>query len=193
VASHFRSHIVAHELGHILGLCKNRSHGDGAHCSNEYCAMGPGIAPMRTWLFGISPPNACDQYCEDCQRDIEEAKELSTDARGSFRGPFYVRQEDGYYVATLPFLIKLSLAELDAMDWRKELQRAHEVCHDHAGKAALTGELLGIWEIPHDLPDRIMRLHAAAKDPSGSVREMADTWLQQRGAPEVRPARQPAR
>ena len=193
VASHFRSHIVAHELGHILGLCKNRSHGDGAHCSNEYCAMGPGLAPMRTWLFGISPPNACDQYCEDCQRDIEEAKKPSTDPRSSFRGPFYIRQEEGYYVATLPFLIKLSLGELDAMDWREELQRARQICHEHAGKAAPTSELLGIYETPDDLPDKVMRLHGAARDASGSVREMARTWLQHIAASEVPPTRRPVK
>lgn len=50
--SEIAANLLTHELGHVLGLCKNLTHGDGAHCRNDGCLMRPtqGISVTRTLL-----------------------------------------------------------------------------------------------------------------------------------------------
>jgi hypothetical protein len=70
---------LPHEAGHVLGLCKNTTHGDGAHCMNKKCLMRPGpdrLPSLGLLLFGL--PLKSD-LCNDCLSDLEEYKSESAD------------------------------------------------------------------------------------------------------------------
>jgi hypothetical protein len=47
-------HIIRHESGHVLGLCQNTAHGDGAHCAKHGCLM----YPMPDWLSRLGLKNS---------------------------------------------------------------------------------------------------------------------------------------
>lgn len=98
---------LPHEAGHVLGLCKNTEHSDGAHCTNKKCLMRPGpdhLQSLGLLLFGI--PFKSD-LCDDCLSDLEAYKSESSDPNLTFDGPFLIRKEDGYSVATLPYCVLL--------------------------------------------------------------------------------------
>jgi hypothetical protein len=177
---HFLRSVMVHELGHTLKLSKDTSHGDGAHCNNRYCAMGPAMAPGRTWLLGIRPPNLCDQYCQDCLDEMTVARKLPPDPRIRQWGPFFLRKEDGYTVGTLPFIVNLSLVEGTTKDWRISLRNAHTVCHRHADKVP-PGGWLSVGDFPETAPTKKARLQQAATDPVESVRIIAKRCLRKLG------------
>ena len=96
-------HALSHEAGHVLGLCKNKSHSDGSHCKNKNCLMRPGpgyLQSLSLHLFGL--PLKSD-LCADCLNDLESYKSESADPNLTFDGPFLIRKEDGYSVASLPY------------------------------------------------------------------------------------------
>jgi len=94
--------MAQHEAGHILGLCKNPSHTSGAHCTNDGCLMGAITISVSGWLFGAPPRQ--QSLCGDCTADLALSKSPRIQLhKMSFRGPVLLRQEEGYFVAVLPF------------------------------------------------------------------------------------------
>ncbi|MBN2590441.1 MAG: hypothetical protein JXA96_11315 [Sedimentisphaerales bacterium] len=121
---------IQHETGHILGLCKEQSHSDGAHCNNNNCLMNssPGFLDNLGFFFGIKLKK---KLCKDCSNDLEKYKTESSDPNLTFDGPFLIRKEDGYSIASLPYCFML-IPEYyenkfnwhDSLDWIKK--QSHE-------------------------------------------------------------------
>ena len=110
----FLPDVVKHELGHILGLCSNESHGDGAHCDNkclmrEDAKVGWGNAWIRS-VMGMDPRrDAPIGLCNDCEQDLRDTAQSQTDSTTEFHGPFFIRKEKGYVVASLPSHLHLGV------------------------------------------------------------------------------------
>jgi hypothetical protein len=115
-------HALPHEAGHILGLCKNKSHGDGVHCKNKDCLMRPGpehLPSLGLLLFG-NPLKA--DLCDECLRDLEAYKSETADPNLTFNGPLLIRKEDGYSVASLPYCEYIIPQFMDEkFEWRQLL------------------------------------------------------------------------
>jgi hypothetical protein len=113
---------LPHEAGHVLGLCKNTEHSDGVHCTKKECLMRPGpdfLPSLGLLLFGI--PFKSD-LCDDCLSDLKAYKSESADPNLAFDGPFLIRKEGGYSVASLPYCDLLVPAALeDEFVWRDAL------------------------------------------------------------------------
>jgi hypothetical protein len=71
-------------------------------------------------LFGIPLKS---ELCDDCVNDLENYKSENIDPNLTFDGPFLVRKEDGYSVASLPYcnvIIPQSLLEI--FEWQQLLK-----------------------------------------------------------------------
>jgi hypothetical protein len=130
------SRLFQHEAGHVLGLCKNKSHANGAHCTNKSCLMGTVTVSISRWLFGIPPRK--QELCQDCLRDLALARQAGPHQRMSFRGPALVRQEKGYLVASLPFHIKVSFRPLASFDGQEMAADARRLLVEAKAKARKT-------------------------------------------------------
>jgi hypothetical protein len=114
---------LRHEAGHVLGLCRNTAHGDGTHCRNNQCRMraSPGLL-SGLWLpFGGRIER---ELCADCRDDLERGRSEHVGGALEFKGPFLIRREEGYCVASLPsrqILLPQSMA--DEFQWREVLAR----------------------------------------------------------------------
>lgn len=119
--------VLKHEAGHVLGLTRSTAHGDGAHCSNSRCLMNasPG---WRSGFFGLILGIRIErELCADCRDDLELAKSENVDPELEFKGPFLIRRENGYSVASLPSRhILLPQSVEDRFEWRDVLARLKE-------------------------------------------------------------------
>ena len=98
--------VIQHELGHMLGLVSRRANDNGGHCENPHCLMRPDIAiHVSRVLLGIKP--AYDEYplCPECEADLVADRDSSDPCNTRFLGPIAIRQEEGYFVASLPAAI----------------------------------------------------------------------------------------
>jgi hypothetical protein len=119
----FERCILHHEVGHLLGLCKNKSHGDGMHCNNYGCL----IQRSPTWVeqtkkFLHFKPKA--ELCSDCLKDLNTGRSRVAD-KVYFEGPFLVREESTYAIMMLGgvcrfFVPKALLADFE---WQKVLSK----------------------------------------------------------------------
>jgi hypothetical protein len=184
---------LKHELGHVLGLCKNPKHGNGTHCNNQGCLMykRPGLLHSFGLLFGFRVEK---QLCAECQRDIKTWKYGDVDPKLSFKGPFLIRREDGYYVASLPYYDVIIPTYVEIIDWMKFLSLTKEGMRIR-GRAALNEDqksrrkrwyFKGHW---HDPPliddssdsvteDAAILLRKAVDDPNPVVRCYAKAELE---------------
>jgi hypothetical protein len=96
---------LKHEAGHVLGLCRNLSHGDGIHCRNA-CLMQERaimVVSISKWVLGsdyiTKPPT---DLCADCRQDLTHIKERQKPSGMEFNGPILVRHEQQYTVYILP-------------------------------------------------------------------------------------------
>ena len=120
--NHIGRNVLLHEASHVLGLCKNTEHGDGAHCFKKGCLIYPTVsAKFFKVLFG--KPAKKLELCDDCQRDIAMLQAENRACKMSFNGPFLVRQEDGYWIACLPVCDLISISGADRFDWRQMLAK----------------------------------------------------------------------
>ncbi|MEN6334849.1 MAG: hypothetical protein ABFE01_11355, partial [Phycisphaerales bacterium] len=125
--SNMRIDMLLHETGHVLGLAHSKGHSNGTHCRNRGCLMRA-YEEIESELFkllaaplGVRPRS---NLCKDCLRDLESLKGMEADPDLSFAGPFLVRREDGYCVASLPtceFCEILGPSGLPTFDHRKAL------------------------------------------------------------------------
>lgn len=170
--SHFAGNALRHEAGHALGLCKDRRHGDGAHCKNKSCLMYWTFVFKRDWR---KHPPVRKQLCADCRRDLAAVRDAAPDGRFFFSGPVLVRQEEGYWVLSYPGMMGLAFDRQHAMDWR-ELLRSHRARIRARGKDGDNG-IYAVWQLRAQGKDGIERLkkaiEKAKKDPSPLVRDTA--------------------
>jgi hypothetical protein len=186
---------LKHELGHVLGLCKNPRHGDGTHCRNQGCLMykTPGFLPELGLLFGSRIKK---ELCADCQKDLEMLKSEDADPKLAFKGPFLIRQEEGYCVASLPycdFIIPASAK--NTFDWPKFLSFLKDKIRDERKVASKKEQkskkqlwfVRGFWDGSFDkeiswanVPEHVVTLfNKAADDPCPLVKNYASSVLEQ--------------
>lgn len=119
IKDRFARSMMLHETGHVLGLCKNTEHGDGGHCANDGCIMSKIMVSISKVILGL-PLEKLD-LCTDCQNDLKMLQTENQAGKMSFNGPFLVRQEDGYWVASLPVSDLVSFTGTDTFDWQETL------------------------------------------------------------------------
>ncbi len=170
---HFAANALRHEIGHALGLCKNTSHGDGAHCENEGCLMYSTFVLEKGWY---TRPPVRKHLCEQCRSDLQASGTGPAVASYSFRGPMLVRQEEGYWVMNLPGLVALAFDSRHAADWRSVTQAYRRWLDANARDGR--GSIFAMWQVePRDGQDarRIAEaIDRARRDPSEMVRRAAD-------------------
>lgn len=122
----YETMVLTHEAGHILGLCKNPSHGDGTHCRNARCLMSPGPDARTASMHRVIGARFRRHLCAACLQDL--AAGTGKDSRPcSFAGPFLVRHEGQYAIASLPYYSVVVLAPQEVtFDWRKTLAQAKD-------------------------------------------------------------------
>jgi hypothetical protein len=123
-----------HEVGHLLGLARDISHGDGMHCRDTACLMSK-KARIRffRWLVGRERPKDQHDLCERCRQEIERYGALAPDPNLYFDGPVLVRSERDYYVLALPAFVELyvgSPADLSRRQILADAQRVAELLRE---------------------------------------------------------------
>ena len=186
-ARRWSTYLIKHEAGHVLGLCKNAVHGDGTHCRNHDCLMCamPDLFSQLASLVA-SPPGG--QICADCRHDLELWKSEDAGSNLIFKGPFLIRREDGYSVASLPYCHILIPAPIeDKFDWQKTLLRIKEDLRGRDFSEYLKKGVYRIWGLGHphnkdDSQDSTIDyfdiLTKAAADPCPFVRRHAAEELE---------------
>ena len=186
---------MEHETGHVLGLCKSPDHGDGIHCKNQACLMyeSPGLLSEVGLLLGSRVEK---ELCADCQKDIETSKSGENDPKLSFKGPFMIRGEDGYAVASLPYCdFIIRTPEENAFDWEELLSFLKDKIRKECTAALKTKQkpgdrpwlIRGYWK---GQPDKsasrqdttvgsVGLLRKAAGDPCPVVKNYAATVLKE--------------
>lgn len=173
---------LLHEAGHVLGLCKNKAHGDGGHCANKGCIMSTIGVSVTKSILGL-PMKKLD-LCADCRKDIETAQAINPPTKMSFNGPFLVRQEQGYWVASLPVSDVVSFSGTDIFDWRemlakmKQSVRTYEKPLQNDPHARLHNFMpYDTGDSPEEIDKARAKLVRAKKDPNISVRLCAEGAL----------------
>ena len=171
---YFAANALRHEAGHALGLCKDRSHGDGAHCTNKSCLMYWTFVLRRDWF---KHPPVRKQLCAQCQRDLLAGQAAKPDQRFFFNGPVLVRQEKDYWVLSYPGMVGLAFDRQHAMDWQG-LLRSYRAWIKAQGKDKSGGSsIYAVWQLKAQGKDGVARLKdaidQARKDPSPLVQDTA--------------------
>ncbi len=189
-------YVIRHESGHILGLCQNTAHGDGAHCAKYGCLM----YPMPDWLSQVGGNMHLyfreHRLCDNCEQDLSAYCQGPPDETLSFAGPFLVRQADGYGVASLPFCdLLIGSPTPSVFDWRRALLQT---------KAGIRQSAPGNWDKPRlsktdhlmhwanlygrsekdmspaEVEQKVAILTKALNDPNPIVRRLAAARLKER-------------
>ncbi len=163
---------LQHEAAHVLGLCKNPAHSDGAHCNDPSC-LSNAVVPVPLGLPGQTAP----RLCADCRTDLEATRAVATPANMRFLGPVLLRIEPGYVVASLPSYTQVLFTEPDRVDRSALLARARRFAarsrrlHDQMRYDSVAPRVL------RDQPERLKTMRAAldraARDPDAGVARVA--------------------
>ena len=123
--------VLMHECGHVLGLWRRNRGENPVHCEKKKCLMHK--KQLAEWslgrfLLGKDPFKNKEPtvLCERCEQRLQEIKNLELDCAVEFKGPFFIREENGYFVATLPSHLHLGLGTMD-IDWDHILKLAQEL------------------------------------------------------------------
>jgi hypothetical protein len=185
---------LRHELGHVLGLCRNTAHGDGSHCRKYGCLMH-WMPDWASQLGGAVHLYSREHHlCDDCEQDLALARQGPPDDTLLFAGPFLVRTAEGYCVASLPFYDTIiGTPTPTGFDWKKALRQAKMSIREGSIRDELDrgrdpgASHADVWGSLYDrpkaetCPERLAQdiaiLRKALDDPSPSVRRMASVML----------------
>ena len=126
-------------------------------------------------------PYKKQDLCADCRKDIEMIQAANLASNMSYNGPFLVRQEDGYWVASLPVSDVVSFMGTDTFDWQEVLVTLKKAVRDNEPSLqknpnsrlnSFTAYDTG--DSPQDIEKAIAKLARAKKDANISVRIGAD-------------------
>jgi len=137
-------------------------------------------------LFGIRVER---ELCADCRDDLERWKSEDVGPELAFKGPFLIRREDGYFMASLPSRhILLPESMEDNFQWREVLAHLKEgIRAADLRECAKRRSCLHfyVWR-RHDqdgsgqsMIDRTTLLTKATKDPSPYVSQKAAALLEE--------------
>lgn len=155
----FAVNALRHEAGHVLGLCKNRAHGDGAHCRNPKCLMYPTLTLSPKWYLHPAPRK---DLCPACRRDLAATRAAGPDPRFRFEGPVLVRHEKGYWVMSTPGLVSLVFDSRQAADWRGMLANYRQWVRQRPSDRPQG--ICTAWQFQARTPKGIVRLKTALAD-----------------------------
>jgi len=137
---------LRHESSHVLGLCRNRSHGDGVHCNDSNCVMYHAQVIRDSLTAMIFTSNAATierrekqsranmNLCSKCQEDLHQPAAQATGNDVEFAGPFLVRHEKGYCVASLAAYTFIMFGDAPQFDWKRQLADARKSVLEHAAE-----------------------------------------------------------
>jgi len=130
-ASKYEAKLLLHEVGHVLGLTQNQTHGDGRHCRDKSCIMHEHykVSLFRRLTF---QKQRQQDICRLCKKDIERAKTNERDTRLRFLGPALVRSEEGDHVLSQPSFIRVQFGPLKSLKWQDVLQEAQNIAPQQA-------------------------------------------------------------
>jgi len=190
IARHLWARITAHELGHVLGLCRWGNHGDGIHCRDPDCLMAARFAlPLQTWLLGMAPPAGLQaDFCPHCRRQLQELRTRRPDPNLHFSGPVLVREEGGYRVGLLPACVRLSFRRDGALRWERMRAQVRSAVRRHAGRLMRDEGLLYLRDAPASLRGKERLVARAAADPNPIVSQIATDLLRRLRAGAGEPA-----
>lgn len=191
-----RIDMLRHELGHILGLCRNTAHGDGAHCDKHGCLMFP-TPDLLSQLGGkVHLYFREHRLCKDCIRDLAMAAGAPCEENLSFAGPFLIRRENGYSVASLAFCEIILAHPMPAdFDWHVALHQAKADLRKAVGRTQRREEDLKEYHaatlrtfrgapqavaLTERLERDIAALSRAVDDPSPGIRRFASDLLKKK-------------
>ena len=168
--------ILKHECGHLMGLCNNLEHGDGAHCRNKGCVMQAAVGVGAVAWMGLNPfDQAAEGLCGECEADLLARAKSGAAYKVEMRGRFFVRREAGYWVATLPTHLHLGLGEVEIPE---ELIR--EVASEHSEELrAESDRYTTTWSAQYSSESEMARerpgaIEAAIRDADPKVRRVAE-------------------
>ncbi|MCY2932204.1 MAG: hypothetical protein NTV86_22450 [Planctomycetota bacterium] len=178
-ARRFLSLTLRHEAGHVLGLCRNPKHGNGAHCTNESCLMWARVVAtvsIGKAIFGGDPvTEPPKKLCEACRADLLSIRRAAPPSGMAFTGPFLVRKEEQYTVASLPAFHYLDLGGPKG-SWEELLSVARREYEAVGGnKRIYTFAFTPCPKSASDFQRILPRLRAAQKDPNPEVCQVAKT------------------
>lgn len=114
----FRTRVLLHETGHALGLCREATHSDGLHCTNEGCLMNPSLYLSMLRLFFGGDVVRQKEFCPDCLEDLATEQQHPPAENLGYHGPWFVRSETGYHVLTRPNMVYVQIGALSGLDDR---------------------------------------------------------------------------
>ena len=131
------------------------------------------------------------QLCDDCRNDLQVYKSEDADPNLEFKGPFLIRRQEGYSVASLPFcdfLVWPSIEE--AFNWREALQKIKDSVKSDEFKQSYImqkrfGWMFGAFSpdgdqsSPQSMVETLGVFTNAANDPNPAVRHYAIQQLEQ--------------
>jgi predicted nucleic acid-binding Zn ribbon protein len=115
---------LKHEAGHMMMLGANTRHGDGEHCYNSACLMF--VTNVYSSMYSGRQEG---QLCALCQHDLSEMRQSLQPASVTFKGPFLVRREHGYFVARLPGAVYVGLGQPENFSWQESLGSFRDKLH----------------------------------------------------------------
>jgi len=183
---------LTHEAGHVLGLCKSTTHGDGAHCRNADCLMWPSLPLPWFWWLGVYPEPKT--LCADCMNDLSASRRSKPDLRVNFRGPLVLRRQCDYRVLLGPTMVELIVHPGNTHRWPRFLRSARQWVRQ---RKIDPGEVYWSCNLgPLDSDPEIARVRAAidaaTRDPAEPVRTVAKLAMKQLQQRLARRARAPA-
>lgn len=184
---------IKHEAGHVLGLCKKTTHGNGTHCRNYGCLMcaTPDLLSQLGSLVGSSPDG---QLCADCKHDLDLWKSEDAGSNLVFKGPFLIRREDGYSVASLPYCDLIIPAPVESVfDWKdalshikNKMKEAYRITlNEDRESKKVRWYVRGLYGLPNEnaspesVTDKLSILTRAADDPCPLVKSYAIAELKE--------------
>ncbi|MFT7512257.1 MAG: hypothetical protein ACI9QL_001465 [Candidatus Omnitrophota bacterium] len=169
---------LIHETSHLLGLTRNKKHGDGLHCTNEGCIMNAAIqrAPLRL-LVGRDP------WLQKgpCLADLQAYRTQPAPVNLRFLGPYFVRSEKAYHVLTLPGFAYIHVGDLDTID-REHLRSARKQATGASSEQ--NGFFISTGAMDLETTERVIPL--LRQDPYSAIRPIAGDL--QRKVDEIRNA-----
>ena len=161
---------VLHEVGHLLGLTRNKAHSEDLHCTNDLCVNNAKIYIRMGGFLSFNDVVEQKGLCADCQHDLAAYKKKVPADNLSFLGPYIVRDEGKYQVLSLPAFVYVHIgpaAEISTRDLERDRRKTISEASNRSTAFYITGERDAVHET----------LPLLKKDPYRVIREIDTTKI----------------